>query len=811
MSEKLVLIDGHSILNRAFYGMPDLTSAKGQHTGAVYGFLNIMFKIIQDEQPDYLVVAFDVHAPTFRHNVYKEYKGTRHAMPEELREQVPLMKQVLQAMGVEIREQAGLEADDILGTLAKRAEEGGLEAVIVSGDRDLLQIASDHIKVCIPKTKGGQSTTEMYYPEDVKAAYGVTPREFIDVKALMGDSSDNVPGVPKVGEKTAVSLIQAYGSVDGVYEHLSEITKKALHENLENFEEQARLSLFLVTIKTDADISLDPEKARIGNLYTKEAYELFAALGFKNFLGRFDLTVQSRQNFEEDKKTVFSVIDSYEEARKVPDRLFQSDGSVIGLYPVYDKNDLLPADAPIGAGLSYTGEDGKVYLAYLTVSEQFSRSELCDLLTLFRKKAGENRIIATSALQEQFLFYQMTDEELSEGIFLDGMEDLLLEAYLVNPLKNDYEPQEVILEYTGKTVQGKKELLKKQTFEEFLKEDPENGAKLAEFACTIADGLREARDGVSKKLKEENMWQLFTKIERPVSYILFDMQRIGIRTLPGELQAYGERLTGRIAELEQQIYQDTDCQFNIASPKQLGEILFEKMRLPGGKKTKTGYSTSADVLGKLAQDHPVAEKILEYRALTKLKSTYADGLSAFIAPDRRIHTTFHQTITATGRISSTDPNLQNIPMRTELGRMIRKVFLPSEGCVFMDADYSQIELRILAHMSGDRELIDAYHQNEDIHRITASKVFHVPIEEVTPLQRRNAKAVNFGIVYGQTSFRAFPFPERKRRNILSSTSRPIRAYAVFWTGLSPLLRKRDTRRQCTQDAVRFRSFLPGIL
>ena len=772
-SEKLVLIDGHSILNRAFYGMPDLTNSKGVHTGAVYGFLNILFKILEEEQADYLTVAFDVHAPTFRHEYYADYKGTRHAMPDELREQVPLIKEVLAAMGVAMREQAGLEADDILGTLAREAESGGMEVSLVSGDRDLLQIATERTRIRIPKTRMGQTTIENYYAQDVEAAYGVTPRQFIDVKALMGDSSDNIPGVPKVGEKTAVALIQQYGSVDGVYEHLDEITKKALHQNLADNEDKARMSLFLATIKTDCDIELDREEARIHDFYTHEAFELFTELNFKNFLPRFSAAAIAGTAAGEDaeadggagsgrKGYSCRISRDYEEAARL---LIPAEGG-IGLVPVYDEVPLGLPTVMLGLAVSTKEE-----CAYFPAEDEAQSAALTGLLAGLRKSLREkNRgagagtsdtaqamigpepyFAAGAYLQHQFGLWGIESGEFRDGIDLSGLQDLLLIAYLVNPLKSDYEAEDVISEYLGESIQGEKAFLAKKSFAEVLSEMG-GEERVAEYACRTADGLRRAAPPAAKELQERGMWQLFTQMERPLSFILYDMQRIGIRIVPEELKAYGDRLTGRIEELTESIHRAAGHPFNIASPKQLGEVLFDEMKLPGGKKTKTGYSTSADVLQKLEPEVPFVSEVLEYRALTKLKSTYADGLAAFIAPDSRIHTTFHQTITATGRISSTDPNLQNIPMKTELGKAIRKCFIPKDGCLFTDADYSQIELRILAHMSGDEELIDAYMQDEDIHRITASKVFHTPFEEVTPLQRRNAKAVNFGIIYGQTSF-----------------------------------------------------------
>lgn len=765
--DKLVLIDGHSILNRAFYGMPDLTNAAGLHTGAVYGFLKILFKILDEEKPQYLTVAFDVHALTFRHEAFADYKGTRHAMPDELREQVPLVKKVLEAMGIAICERAGLEADDILGTIAKKAQAGGMEVTLVSGDRDLLQIADEHIQIRIPKTKKGQTVIENYYAKDVLEALQVTPAEFIQVKALQGDSSDNIPGVPKVGPKTATDLIVRYHSVDGVYEHLQEITKKGLHDTLAQNEEQARMSLFLATIRTDAEVSLDPEKARIGNFYTPEAFRLYTELGFKNLLSRFSMesvaaasgSMDGADGASGERKEAVRIVTGEKEAKELLRKWTsggEEDGAApwIGVYPFYDRNG--GENVLLGAALSCRRE--KIFLPAAGEKEVLSAETLIRYLTELRRTALNGKIrLAVFDLKSQFDFFGMEEEELKDGIHLDGMFDVLLGAYLLNPLKNDYEPEDAASEYLGETLPGRQQFAGKSSFAELLsgtgKEDgPAGLSATAEFAAQISDTLAREAEPVRKKLEEEGMLELYEKVELPLTYILYDMQRIGIRVVPEKLAAYGDQLTGRIAELEKSIHEKAGHSFNIASPKQLGQVLFEEMQLPGGKRTKSGFSTAADVLDKLAPAYPIVEEVLEYRALTKLKSTYADGLQAFIADDSRIHTTFHQTITATGRISSTDPNLQNIPMRTELGRAIRKVFIPSEGCCFTDADYSQIELRILASLSGDEALIEAYRENRDIHRTTASRVFHTPFEEVTDLQRRNAKAVNFGIVYGISSF-----------------------------------------------------------
>ena len=766
--KKLVLVDGHSILNRAFYGMPDLTNAAGVHTGAVFGFLNILLKILDEEKADYLTVAFDVHAPTFRHEHYAEYKGTRKPMPPELREQVPLIKKVLRAMGVEIREQAGLEADDILGTLARRAESEGMDVALVSGDRDLLQIATDHICVRIPKTRQGQTVVENYYAGDVLETYKVTPRAFIDVKALMGDSSDNVPGVPKVGEKTATQLIVDYGSVDGVYSHLDEIKKPALKKNLAENEDLARMSLFLVTIRTDCAIEIDWESARVGNLFTPEAFTLFTELNFRALLPRFD-TAAAAAGHEE---LSVRVLTKRSEAEDLEKELLGkiADASkdspfCLGVYPVGGTvNSMAGAPDRLPGAALCTGKKAVFVETDRSGKEDaISEDALRDMLSRLRRevhgacmraeKAGEKKepaAIAVFGIKNQYPLWGITDgAEFRGGIRLEGLFDLLIMCYLCNPLESSYQPEMTASEYLEESYPTWKQLFEKRTAEEAFSEKRE---ELIRYACQMASVLSRAAGPVADRLEREEMTALYRHIERPLSFILYDMERIGIRIRPSALAEYSAQLGEEADALSAKIYEACGETFNIASPKQLGVILFEKLGMPGGKKTKTGYSTAAGVLEKLAPDYPVVDDILKYRAVTKLKSTYADGLTAFVAPDGRIHTSFNQTITATGRISSTDPNLQNIPMKTEMGKKIRKAFIPSEGMRFADADYSQIELRILAHMSGDKELIEAYKENEDIHKITASKVFHTPLDEVTPLQRRNAKAVNFGIVYGISSF-----------------------------------------------------------
>lgn len=613
--KKIVLIDGHSILNRAFYGVPMLTNTEGQHTNAVYGFLNIMFRIIEEEKPDGLAVAFDLKDPTFRHKEYPEYKGTRKPMPQELHEQVDYTKGMLKAMNIPILTLSGYEADDILGTIAKKYQKDGYDVTIVSGDRDLLQLSDHNIKICQPKTSKGQTTVTNYYPDDVLREYSVTPLEIIELKALMGDSSDNIPGLPGVGEKTATAIISEYHSIENAHDHAAEIKPPRASKALIEDYDKAVLSKWLATINTDAPISVSPEDIALGDIYTRDAYDLCMKYNFKSMLKRFSSSDSEQLSYDENANTIIE--DS--------DCIYVSD-----LKKLIKENSLKP---------------GKTYY------------------------------------------------------------DICIAQYLINPLAS-----------------------------------PRN--------CFDTSKAKE----ILSKVKELGMWDLYTEIELPLVYALAEMESLGIKVESDKLRKYGEELKKDIDRIELEIYADAGESFNINSPKQLGVILFEKLLLPGGKKTKTGYSTSADVLEKLAQDYPFVSRILEYRALTKLYSTYAVGLQTYISGDGRIHGTFNQTVTATGRISSTEPNLQNIPIRTEMGSRIRDVFVPEEGYSFVDADYSQIELRVLASMSGDENLIKAYDNAVDVHTVTASNVFHVPLEEVTPAMRRNAKAVNFGVVYGISAF-----------------------------------------------------------
>jgi len=737
MDGKLVLVDGHSILNRAFFGIPDLTNSEGLHTNAVYGFLNILFKILDEEQPDYLTVAFDVHAPTFRHKMYDAYKGTRKPMAEELRQQVPLMKEMLTAMGVTIVEKEGYEADDLLGTIAKQSEAQGLEVSIVSGDRDLLQLASDHIKIRIPKTKRTGTEIEDYLAKDVVEKYQVTPLQFIDVKALMGDSADNIPGVPGIGEKTATALIVSYGSIENAHDHLEEIKPNRAKQNLSEHYDMAQMSKELATIEIHAPIEYSLEDAKLGNLFTEEAYLMCKRLEFKNMLSRFDIDApknlaEEHFTFVTDKKQISDIFKKAKKAGHIGCCLLPGEGIITEQLSLFEQ----PKEQQVIEGMSIAFSEEDIY--YLSAGTEVSAEELLEEI---RELSGGQTKVSVMDLKETLKTLPLPGN--------DRYFDASVAAYLLNPLKNDYPYEDLAKDYAGLMIPSRTDLLGKESPVKAKQAKPEAFLK---YICYMAYIPWKTRDRLLEELNNTGMQTLYDTIELPLVYTLSDMEKEGVHVDAEELKRYGEELAAQIAVLEKEIYEGAGETFNINSPKQLGHILFEKLEMPYGKKTKTGYSTAADVLEKLAVEYPLVSKILEYRQLAKLKSTYADGLANFIEEDGRIHTNFQQTVTATGRLSSTDPNLQNIPIRMELGRMIRKVFLPKDGYVFVDADYSQIELRILAHMSGDEMLIQAYREAQDIHRMTASQVFHTPFEEVTDLQRRNAKAVNFGIVYGISSF-----------------------------------------------------------
>ena len=714
MSKKIVLMDGHSILNRAFYGVPVLTNSEGLHTNGIYGFLNIMFKALDEEKADGLMVSFDLKAPTFRHKMYDAYKGTRKPMPQELHEQVPVLKEVLRSMGIPIITKEGYEADDILGTLGRMCEEAGCDVTIISGDRDLLQLATEKVKISIPKTKAGGTQVENYYAEDVLKAYQVTPAQFIDLKALMGDASDNIPGVPGIGEKTATKIITSYGSIESAYEHVDEIKPARAANNLREHYNLAVLSKELATIDVHAPIEM-PDQITLENLYSDEAYQMMKRLEFKNILNRF----------QKDTVPVPILASAQEISDETMQRqkIFEAMGQpLISVYPISERDIR-------GLVVAY-GEE-----CYWMPAA--SAEKLSEMAGWF----DGHPEMATIRLKENLHIFPISETE--------NVLDVALMAYLLNPLKDSYDYDDIARDYLDMTLPSRADLYAKKTMPEILNEDKEKAMTWLGYYAALP---LEASVVLKTHLENENMWKLYQEVELPLSFLLYRMEREGIRVEREELKVYGDQLIGRIQELEEEIYALAGEKFNILSPKQLGVILFEKLHLPFGKKTKTGYSTSASVLEKLQDDEPIARLVLEYRQLTKLKSTYADGLANYISEDGRIHGKFNQTITATGRISSTEPNLQNIPVRMDLGRKIRKVFVPKEDCVFVDADYSQIELRVLAHMSGDENLIEAYKQAEDIHRMTASQVFHTPLEEVTSQQRSNAKAVNFGIIYGISSF-----------------------------------------------------------
>ena len=693
MSNKLVLIDGNSIINRAFYGVPALTSPEGIPTNAIYGFLNIMFKILKEEEPTHLAIAFDLKAPTFRHKMYEAYKGTRKPMPDELREQVPLLKELLGKMGVCIVQKEGFEADDILGTLAKEAEREGFMVALVSGDRDLLQIASDNIKIRMPRTRGGKTEIEDFYADDVIRTYQLEPLQIIELKALMGDSSDNIPGVPKIGEKTATELLLKYHDIETLKEHIGEITRKSIRETLENNFDMAVLSKELATICTSADTGITLDDALLPDIYTAEALMMVRRFGFKQIAAQFE----EAGSLLKETGTDVSRISPSDVSGLLKDL---KKGDRFAFYTVFDKKGR-------AVGVSFgLGKDRACYTG--DMDEASVHGILAELADYIRDSEGI--LFVTHGLKKQLHIM----EAAADIKYADRFFDLELADYLINPLLKDYS----------------------------LTCEPD----------IAGHELITAYDDRVSRLSDLGMLKLYLDMEMPLLFCLYEMEKWGILVRKETLKEYGDVLEGQIRELEQVIYREAGEEFNINSPKQLGDILFDKLKLPGGKKNKNGYSTSADILEKLAPESPLVADVLKYRGLAKLKSTYVDGLYPCIGDDGRIHSTFHQTITATGRISSSDPNLQNIPIRMEQGRLIRKAFVPEEGFIFVDADYSQIELRIMAHMSGDEKLIEAYNSEADIHRITASNVFHVPFEDVTDQMRRNAKAVNFGIIYGISSF-----------------------------------------------------------
>lgn len=732
--EKILLIDGNSILNRAFYGLPLLSDEKGRYTNAVFGFLLVLLKTMEAEKPTMLAVAFDRKAPTFRHKMYEEYKGTRNKMPEELVMQLPIIREVLDKMNIRYLEQDGIEADDILGSLANYAEKEGYEVSVLSGDRDLLQLATDKTKILIPSTKAKKTETKEYFAKDVFAEYEVTPAEFIELKGLMGDKSDNIPGIAGVGIKTATDLIKEYHSIEAAYENVDSL-KKGIATKLKEGIESARLSKILATINVNCELEYDWNDFALKNLYNQEVHDMFQDLKFHSLLPK--LMNRTRQERE------LSQTEGMEESTK-EDFIIQKQEKLTRLAQADCRAVYYRIEGDFVSLATYDGSN-MVY---------YEDSKLRTAPSIQRLVSNTNQLVVLDLKDFMHSFEQGADwiDKMLEGKE-DGdlpFVDISLAAYLISPNESDYAIDKIGYQYADYSLQSEEELLGKGKSKVLLQSLPETTRQqYITGACYV---LWKSREALRKELEKNNLTSLYSKMEMPLTVVLKEMESKGVQVQSKALQEYSEMLGEKIAELETKIYGYAGKEFNINSPKQLGEVLFEDIKLKSPKKGKTGYSTAADVLEKLRAEHPIVDLILEYRGASKLKSTYADGLFDYIKEDGRIHTTYKQTVAGTGRLSSIDPNLQNIPIRTKEGRAIRKAFVSKEGYSFVGADYSQIELRLLAHLSEDEIFLKAYWDNADIHRMTASQVFHTPFEEVTDLQRRNAKAVNFGIVYGISDY-----------------------------------------------------------
>ena len=743
---KFVLVDGNSIMNRAFYGIMGskmLTTKDGKYTNAVYGFLAILFKLLDDIQPQYMAVAFDLKAPTARHKMYEGYKANRHGMPDELAEQMPIIKEVLRAMNIDIIEMEGYEADDILGTLSCYGEAKNLDVTILSGDRDTFQLATDKVTIRIPHTKGGKTETDEYNREKIIEKYGLEPKQLIEVKGLQGDASDNIPGVPGVGEKTALKLVQKYGSIENLYKKIEEgqddLKGKQREKIVEN-KELAELSRTLGTINTKVPIKDDLTDLKVEEWDKEKVLELFKNLNFNRYIDRFNL----RENTESENK---------QETKKLYKSVEKSLKDVIGI--IKNKNEMtfnlvtksvedqskIIKEQIIGMSV-YNNENKEVYYVNL------ENNEIQEFKEIFEEE--KIRKIGIDLSKTYILLKQ-------ENINLKGIYyDIAIASYIINPTNNKLKIEDLIqndLKIDIETFIGKEETQAQITLFDIQEENNKQAEIKKEKSNLYAYSIGKIKEKTEKELEEIECLDLFYNIDMPTIEVLSNMQWNGMYVDKTELEQFGKELTDKLEVITKIIYEMAGEEFNINSTKQLGEILFEKMKLPVVKKTKSGYSTDVDVLEKLKKEDPIIEQILEYRQLMKLNSTYVEGLKQYINPEtKRIHSFFHQTITATGRISSTEPNLQNIPTRFELGKRVRKVFKPQEGCVYIDADYSQIELRVLASISEDSHMIEAFKEGQDIHKQAASKVFKTPIDEVTKEQRSNAKAVNFGIVYGISDF-----------------------------------------------------------
>ena len=722
---KLLLIDGNSIINRAFYGIMGskmLMTEDGTYTNAVYGFLSILFKELEDIKPEYLVVAFDLKAPTHRHKMYDKYKANRHGMPEELAMQMPILKETLKAMNVCIIEKEGYEADDILGTLAKWGQKEKLEVTVLTGDRDSFQLIDKNIKVRIPRTKMGKTETEDYTVEKIEEEYGLEPLDLIEVKGLMGDTSDNIPGVPGVGEKTALNLIKQYKNIDEVYNHIDE-QKGKLKEKLSENKDLAYLSRTLGTIDTNAPIEKDLNVFQVEEWNKLEVLEIFKRLKFNRFIDRFALQDNIGGTFLGEPQ-----INTEIEHEKIIDETKLAE---------------LKQEIQENKAMYYYLTEEKFIIYSPKTNKCFSVENVQDFKDIFEDK---NILKCSYKQKEEFIILWNKGIEAKNLMF-----DIAIAGYILNSNINKYTIEYLANEYINFDIAEYLSNTEKTGVEQITLFDNADEPK-EDKTYIYAYAIYKLYNVLTQKMEEAGSIDLFNKIEMPLTEVLASMQYEGIYIDKQELLDFGKELQEKIDILTQEIYELTGEEFNINSTKQLGEILFEKLKLTSKKKTKTGYSTDVDVLEKIKYEHPVIEKILEYRQLQKLNSTYVEGLIPYIDETGRIHSKFHQTVTTTGRISSTDPNLQNIPTRMELGRKLRKVFKPEQGYIFVDADYSQIELRVLAHISEDKNMIEAFCNNEDIHAQAASKVFNIPLEEVTKEERTKAKAVNFGIVYGISEF-----------------------------------------------------------
>ena len=728
---KLMVLDGNSIINRAFYGVKPLTTRDGLYTNAIFGFLNMLQRFIDEEQPEALCVAFDRREPTFRHEADASYKATRKGMPEELAQQMPVMKQVLCAMSIPCYEMVGYEADDLLGTISRRCEKRGWECIIVTGDRDSLQLITDRTRVKLVTTRMGQTSTADMTPALFREQYGFDPIHMIDLKALMGDSSDNIPGVPGIGEKTATALVQRYGSIDALYAAMPEVeAKPAALRKLAEGEESARRSYWLATIVTDAPLEFDPEDA-LCQPYKPELYDLFVKLEFTKLIKKYGLTPSASVP----EPAAVAHDEDYAATVETP----ETDADAARLLALWRK---APHVAVYGlADLSVLAVDCDIdersSLTAILRSDRFGgdwEALLRDLFSGDIAKAAHNVKDLTRALLERDL--------PAEGFVFDTA----LAGYLLDATAGGYDLQRLFVAYCGAELPAPAHL-ERDAFSLLG-----NNAAAEAALCSYTSAVAALYEVLPPRLEELNMTALLHEMELPLCRVLAEMELAGFRIDGAALARFGEDLQQRIVTLEQSIYHMAGEEFNINSPKQLGTILFDKLQLPHGKKTKTGWSTNAEVLEKLRYEAPIVDKVLEYRQYAKLRSTYADGLLRAVSPDGRVRTSFQMTVTATGRLSSTEPNLQNIPTRTELGSEIRRLFIAGDGNVLVDADYSQIELRLLAHMAGDEAMQQAFLSGADFHTVTAAKVFHVPESEVTHQMRSRAKAVNFGIVYGMSAF-----------------------------------------------------------